>query len=265
VQGASDALRGAEDISVWTARRHLRRFVLQEVPFTTAEDLTDAQFEAVRASDVLVWVTIASQAWRLTERKILDELREARPSMAILAISRADKLRTDSDRADLMDRVKRETSDYFDDATFIFGARSGLRKASRSRPAWQGTGGADLADKLEACRRRLEEGSSPRGGSTPSDDRAEGSGLSLAPAEILAAQIPRQATQKADEAAIGVFRTRRAVAAPVSEAGTGRAPHLADPGATSPHAPTAKRGRRLNLWIPEIEKSPGSTHDHSSI
>ncbi len=145
---APDALRGASDIQIWSDRPHLRGLELLEIPMTTAEALQEAEIEAVKSCDALIWVTIASQAWRLTEKKILDKLVDARPERCVIAISRGDKLRTKADRAKLIARVRRETATYFEDAVFVHGARRLLEGAPKSSAGWARTGGPELLGKI---------------------------------------------------------------------------------------------------------------------
>ncbi len=147
--GDMDALRGAERIIIGSNTRHLRHYELIELPMTTAEELNDDHFDTVQSASGLLWVTIASQAWRLTERNILDELAPVRPEHGLLAISRADKLRRESDRAKLKQRVVTETRNYFDTAHFVQGRPDLLEKSGHSRKAWEQTGAPEILAQME--------------------------------------------------------------------------------------------------------------------
>ncbi len=147
--GDTDALRGAERVIIGSNKRHLRHYELIELPMTTAEELTDDHFDTVQSASGLLWVTIASQAWRLTERNILDELAPVSPEHRLLAISRADKLRRESDRAKLKQRVVTETRKYFDTAHFVQGRPDLLEKSHHSRKTWEQTGAHKLLARME--------------------------------------------------------------------------------------------------------------------
>ncbi|PID36355.1 MAG: hypothetical protein CR993_05830 [Rhodobacterales bacterium] len=147
--GDLDALRGAEYIVINSNMQHLRPFELVELPMTTADDLTKDDFANVQSAAGLLWVTIASQAWRLTERRILDELAHVRPAHGLLAISRADKLRRESDLAKLKQRVATETLDYFDSAHFCRGSPDLLEQSIHSREAWEQTGAPGMLTEME--------------------------------------------------------------------------------------------------------------------
>jgi len=91
-------------------RDHLSGFEIVEVPYLNEKQIPDDMVDLISSADILIWTTIASQAWRLSEKTILDKL-ENRPKRSVLAVSRADKLRNDADRARMRERLARETPD----------------------------------------------------------------------------------------------------------------------------------------------------------
>ncbi|MBF9036227.1 hypothetical protein HKCCE2091_18435 [Rhodobacterales bacterium HKCCE2091] len=99
------------------------KFEFFEIPFSNAENITSHQADLVRSSDILIWVTIGSQAWRLTEKSIFDALADIRPANCIIAVSRADKLRRQADRDKVRDRIARETGAYFQGIVFMSNSR----------------------------------------------------------------------------------------------------------------------------------------------
>jgi hypothetical protein len=147
------------ELHLWSPQPHLRGIELIEVPLTQAEDLSDEQIALIGSADLMIWVTIASQAWRLTEKSLIEALGSARPENCILAISRADKLRSDNDRARLLMRVERESANWFDRCLFVSGARERLGQALASEEGFVQTGGAAL---LEAVR-EFRHVSTPKG------------------------------------------------------------------------------------------------------
>ena len=134
---------------------------LVEMPPLRDGFVTETQIERIAESDILVWVTIGSQAWRLSEKSILDEIGDRRPAETVLVVSRADKFRSDADRERLMERMERETTEYFG-ARIMMSAKPATLEASVWNPtAWSETGARDLADALgeaaQACAFAIEE------------------------------------------------------------------------------------------------------------
>ena len=137
-------LRDASQITLWSDQPHLAGYEFTEVPMTTAEDVSDAQIALLRSADVLIWVTIASQAWRLTEKAILEKLGDARPKRSILAVSRADKLRSKNDMDRIGERLERDAGAFFEDVVFVSGGRAEIDRSTQSQEAWIRTGGAEF-------------------------------------------------------------------------------------------------------------------------
>ncbi|MCL4066643.1 hypothetical protein M3484_08670 [Pseudomonas sp. GX19020] len=146
--GTPELFHGADFIRLWLDQPHLSGIELIELPMTRAEELTGAQIDLVQSADVMIWVTIGSQAWRLTEKAIVEALGETRPDRSILIVSRGDKLRSDKDRGRLMERMERETAALFGHRFFLFGDRRKIAASAGSEADWQATGGAPLAALL---------------------------------------------------------------------------------------------------------------------
>ncbi len=145
------AFAGAERIEVQHGTKTLAGFELIEIPLTRAEEISEDQRALLRGADVMIWVTIASQAWRLTEKTIVETLAEERPGHALIAITRADKLRSDGDRQRIADRVMKETAGIFSDCLMVSGARKLIKGASNAE-GWEQTGGAGLQALLNGFR-----------------------------------------------------------------------------------------------------------------
>lgn len=144
-----DALRGAARIELFTDTPHLADYELVEVPMTTAEEISAGDREVLASADVLIWVTIASQAWRLTEKTILTQLADVLPDHRVLVVSRADKLRGNSDRSKLMQRVRRETAGLFGECLFLDGAGAMIAASGESEDDWQRTGAPVILRHLQ--------------------------------------------------------------------------------------------------------------------
>ncbi len=148
LHGERALFQDAGTVRLWQDHPHLAGIELIELPLTRAEDLTDEQIDLVASADVMIWVTIGSQAWRLTEKAIVESFGEARPGSSILVVTRADKLRNDNDRGRMMDRLTRETSELFGTRLFLHGDRRRLAASAGSEAEWEATGGAALAARL---------------------------------------------------------------------------------------------------------------------
>ncbi|MEM1386637.1 MAG: hypothetical protein AAF748_02155 [Pseudomonadota bacterium] len=147
----ADVLAGLENLQIWYDNAALRGYEFIEVPLTTAQELTDKDIGLIRSADVLIWVTIASQAWRLTEEKIVKEIGAARPKHCILAVSRADKLRKIADRKKLAERLERETAAFFGDVVFLKASRQRVQRCANSDEEWSYAGGEALVKALTAA------------------------------------------------------------------------------------------------------------------
>lgn len=128
---------------------------LIEMPPLRDGFLTQAEIDRIAACDILIWVTIGSQAWRLSEKTLLDEIGDRRPSEAILVVSRGDKFRSDEDRERLMDRMERETADYFGERVMMRASPAAIEASGDDDDAWQLVGAKSLADALDNSRRNL--------------------------------------------------------------------------------------------------------------
>lgn len=115
---------------------------LIEMPPLRDGFVTEEEIDRIASCDILIWVTIGSQAWRLSEKTILDEIGKRRPSQGILVVSRGDKFRSDNDRERLMDRMERETEDYFG-ARVLMQASPAAIDASESDDAAYAINGAE--------------------------------------------------------------------------------------------------------------------------
>ena len=153
----ADASSDVTSIQILHDKAHLANFEFVEIQTANAESLTRNQIDLVRSSDVLIWVTIASQAWRLTEKTIVEELGDAKPKHCILAVSRADKLRSRSDRKKIEARVSRETSDSFESLVFMNNSRRLIKNSDAQNVANAKTGAAELVAALSEISVDLHE------------------------------------------------------------------------------------------------------------
>ena len=145
---SSDALKEADACVLVTDATHLEGIEIIEMPFLNERDIRDDQIAFVESADLLVWTTIASQAWRLSEKTILDRC-EKRPRAAVLVVSRTDKLRSDEDREKLRSRMERETGDYFRSIVMMRGKDVVIDASSGDDEAWIDTAAPELLQHLQ--------------------------------------------------------------------------------------------------------------------
>ncbi|WP_371171506.1 hypothetical protein [Aliiroseovarius sp. 2305UL8-7] len=151
-------------------RPHMKGFEIVELPFFHDGRLLEDAVDFIAHSHVLIWVTISSQAWRLTEKESLEKLATAKKPQRILAVSRADKLRTEEHCGLIRDRLTKETDDYFSDIVFMHSNRDTIRKSESSKSDWERTRGALMFEKLERIRANCKEDEDETIVQLPSED-----------------------------------------------------------------------------------------------
>ncbi len=116
-----------------------------EIPFHHEGGISEDDLEVISDADLIIWVTIASQAWRLSEQAIVEGLPYHVRDKSILAISRADKLRTTQDLDKIETRLQKDASRFFSEIVFMQASSDKLERAVSDTRAWEETGGAALA------------------------------------------------------------------------------------------------------------------------
>lgn len=140
----------AEDIDdvyaylVGSNQTHLKSIELIELSFEDDESVSDEAIDIVKTADVLIWLTIASQAWRLSEKSILDQLEDVFPQHMLLAVSRGDKLRSETDRDKISGRLHREAGEYFSDIIFLNAPNRLISDSKENEKAWAETSGQKI-------------------------------------------------------------------------------------------------------------------------
>ena len=149
------SLEGARLCEIDVYAPHLAAFEIVELPFYHDGHVTEETFEAMSAADVFLWVTIASQAWRLSERAIVQRLPRALRGRSVIVASRADKLTQSSDWDRISERLSIEAGDFFSGASPICGARRLIAETADSDEQWHASGGDVLADAMSGFAREL--------------------------------------------------------------------------------------------------------------
>lgn len=140
---ANDA---AEEILVTTPFPDLKGIEIDEVPTGADNQFDDDALDIIAKADMLIWCTIGSQAWRLSEKSTVESLPASLRPQSVLLLSRADKLRSSSDCDKIMRRLEREASSFFSNVIFMGGAPDLIDESAQDQRAWQDTGGQYIAE-----------------------------------------------------------------------------------------------------------------------
>ncbi|MGP3698092.1 dynamin family protein [Rhodobacter sp. NSM] len=133
---------------------HLDGVELVELPFPCDGEVGSEALALMAGADLLIWVSIASQAWRLSEKAILSRLPSMR-ARSVIVLSRADKLRSAEDWDRIEERVQREAGPFFSAVAFVQASRETIRAAAIDDHAWETSGGHILADLVSERRQRM--------------------------------------------------------------------------------------------------------------
>jgi len=142
-------IAGSTELLIGAQMPHLSALELVEVPFSHEGDVSDESLDLMNSADVLVWLTIGSQAWRLSEQSIVNRLDDDAAKHRLLVVSRSDKLRSQTDREKIKGRLERETVDYFDKIFFMHGRGELITKSGQDEDAWEKTVGRSFFTTLE--------------------------------------------------------------------------------------------------------------------
>lgn len=165
---------GLNDVSycsVTAPLENLRDMEILEVPFVHDGEIGSETLELVGTADVLVWVTIASQAWRLSEKTIVDQFAALEIPRKVLAVSRGDKLRSANDRDRIGERLRTETGGRFSDIIFMQAGKKVIKDSKTNPASWEATKGKELFHRLEQL--AAEALAEPEGEPTDSDQSAD--------------------------------------------------------------------------------------------
>jgi hypothetical protein len=134
---ASSLLR----LEVGLPNPRLASFDLVDTPaLSTSEQLDPLQ---LGAADLLLWCTVATQAWKESERRLWMIIGKRHRQRAILVATHRDSLRSDDDRNRIQARLTAETADCFGAIVFVCAS-------SRGRSLRREDSGADELDALIA-------------------------------------------------------------------------------------------------------------------
>lgn len=141
-----------DDVSiciVGTSQPHLKGLELIELPFYHEGEIGTEARELLEVADATIWMTIASQAWRLSEKAILDRLRPFDPSRVLLGVSRADKIRNTHDLDRIRERLAHETEGYFKDIFCLHAPNRLISDSFDDERIWAETAGRSVYRALK--------------------------------------------------------------------------------------------------------------------
>lgn len=116
-----------------------------EVPFQPDTGISKRDLDMIADADLMIWVTIASQAWRLSEKALVERLPYDLRERSILAISRADKLRSADDFDKIERRLQKDASPFFSEIVFMQASMDTVERSIADTRMWEESGGAALA------------------------------------------------------------------------------------------------------------------------
>lgn len=131
--------------TISTSMNMLRGIEVVEVPFHHEGGIAAKDIEMIADADLIIWCTIASQAWRLSEKAIIEGLPWHAREKSILAISRADKLPSPEDLDKIETRLQKDASRFFSEIVFMQASTEYLSRCANDARIWEETGGAALA------------------------------------------------------------------------------------------------------------------------
>lgn len=125
----------------------LSAYEFLELQTSAAEGVSDNILSALSDVDHIVWCTIGSQAWRLSEKTTFAAIRRVYSGPTTLAVTRSDLFRSQDDRGKVERRLRHETGGVFDNLVFIGAA--GLSDARLSDGvSWRAFGGEDIVNAV---------------------------------------------------------------------------------------------------------------------
>lgn len=137
-----------------------------------------AWIDLASSADMLIWCTIASQAWRLSEKECAERLPEQLRNNAVLAVTRSDLLRSASDVDKIEKRLIQDAGAFFRDLVFVHAGGSTVAQL-HDDDIWKASGGETLVSLAETiCAMSQPKAKSPEpesepGPQTASSDQAD--------------------------------------------------------------------------------------------
>lgn len=148
---------------------HLRGLEFVELACEQENPFSETECALIASADLVIWVTIASQAWRLSEQLICDRIAKIVTRPMILAVSRADKLRSQTDVEKIAGRLHRDTDGRFEDIVFLSAPPHEIAQSTTQDYAWKATSGQKLYGLLMRAARLTAQGAAAAGSGEDDD------------------------------------------------------------------------------------------------
>ena len=116
-----------------------------ELPAPPDGPLDPAWAEMAASADLFIWCTIASQAWRLSEKACVQQLPDDLAARSVLAVTRSDLVRSESDRRKVSARLGSEVEPFFSENVFVSAGGAAMARL-HDDAFWNKSGGATLVD-----------------------------------------------------------------------------------------------------------------------
>jgi hypothetical protein len=149
---------GLEGLEVGIPNPRLRSFDLVDTPGLATP--ADPNVPQLGAGDLLLWCTVATQAWKGSERRLWTSIPGRYRRHGILVVTHRDNLRHDGDRDKIRSRLSDEAADCFDAIAFVSAGGHGHGASPQPR---EQTGAIELDDLIvkglaAIARRRQDAG-----------------------------------------------------------------------------------------------------------
>lgn len=152
-----------------------------------------SQIQDIAACDAIVWTTIGSQAWRLSEKTILDDFAKQLPEKKLLVATRADKFRNDTDREKLRTRLENETAGYFQ-SLHLLGVAPNSFETPEDAAIWRENGVVDFCKALNTMLQAIPQKTEAIETSLVQESAADDSNEDIVEAAIEPDQAPNEVT-----------------------------------------------------------------------
>lgn len=131
----------------------LAEIEIVEIPAAIEGEFDDQYLSEFKDASLVVWCTIGSQAWRLSEKSAVEDIREIYSGPLVLAVMRSDLFRSLEDMNKVKSRLKNDRSDLFSDIVFLGASRTSIAEANDTT-TWRASGGHLLAKAVDAAPKR---------------------------------------------------------------------------------------------------------------
>jgi len=121
-----------------------------EIPASIDGEFNHRYLDEFTDASLVIWCTIGSQAWRLSEKSAVEKIRTVYEGPLTLAVTRSDLFRSKEDLEKIRDRLRNDRSDLYSEIVFIGASRSNIA-ASKDREIWNRSGGGLVAEIIASA------------------------------------------------------------------------------------------------------------------